>query len=543
MPQVLFYIVLITAGAIATFLLLRVRLKKISMALNAKVDHVRSVLSTGADKKIIDEKPSKGIFDELVSVGNKIDSINLKRPVNDPVIEKDNNEIVQKTEDLKKRYDNLQIVNELGQLVTSSLSLEDTFAHLYKTVNSLMDAAVFELGVYYRRENRWNILSNIEIGKDGNDAEENYRNQMAEWCLYNNREIFLTDAEKDYSRYVFKELTLPDGRIAQSVMSFPIFRFDKECGTITVISFRKNAFNEYHVEMLRSLLPYTAVALENALIHQELIATQDQLIHNEKMASIGQLVSGIAHEILNPLNFVNNFSKLSMEIINEIDQNLPANEQAELKTQLVGNLEKISFHGSRAYEIVRNMMMISRSGKGEKDAVDINNNIEEFYNISCQGFKIKSKEFNCDVEYSLDSTVPKIVMIPQDFGRVLINLFNNAFYAMNDKWKKLQAANNLLPDSFQPLLKIKSSVMNSRVIITINDNGTGIPEEIKNKVFLPFFTTKPAGEGTGLGLSLSHDIIHKGNRGELTFKTELGKWTEFRIELPVSDPNFTNRPE
>jgi len=541
--QFLPYALFLLAGVVVTFFIFKMRLKKISSDLNMKIDKVASSFSSGTINKPEKEIAAGGILNEFVLLGNKIESIreNKTASTTDAGSKTGESEIARKAEDLKKRYDNLQVVNELGQLVTSSLSLEETFNHLYKTINSIMDAAVCELGVYYRRENRWKIFSNIDIRNNETNPDLNYKNHMAEWCLHNNTEIFLDDAEKDFSRYVFKPLELSNGKMAQSVMSFPIIRMERECGTLTVISYRKNAFNEYHVEMLRSLLPYTAVAMENALVHQELIATQDQLIQKEKMASIGQLVSGIAHEILNPLNFVNNFSKLSIELIDEIQPTLSQDEQNELRTQLASNLDKISYHGTRAYDIVRSMMLLSRSGKGEKEVVEINKSVSEFLTISFQGFKLKAKDFDCKFELELDEKLPVTELIPQDFGRVLINLFNNAFYAMNEKKKKMLAFSGQTPSvPYEPVLKISTFFRDSRIHFTVNDNGTGIPEEIKNKVFLPFFTTKPAGEGTGLGLSLSHDIITKGNRGEIGFKTEPGKWTEFRVELPVVVPVVSN---
>lgn len=541
--QILPYTLFLLTGVAVTFFLFRIRLKKISADLNLKINQVVSSFPKGAVRLPEKQTSSGGVLNEFVALGNKIESIReFKNDSGSNNTGKTvENEIARKTEDLRTRYENLQVVNELGQIVTSSLSLEEIFNHLYKTINSIMDAGVCELGIYYRRENRWKILSNLEIRNNQNNPDLNYKNHMAEWCLHNNTEIFLDDAENDYSRYVFQPLVLSNGKKAQSVMSFPIIKMERECGTLTVVSFRKNAFNDYHVEMLRSLLPYTAVAMENALIHQELIATQDQLIQNEKMASIGQLVSGIAHEILNPLNFVNNFSKLSIELVDEIHLTLSAEEQDELRSQLVNNLDKISFHGTRAYDIVRNMMLLSRTGKGEKEIVDVNKSINEFLALSFQGFKLKAKDFECKIELQLDENLPKTELIQQDFGRVLINIFNNAFYAMNEKKKKvlaLAASGTTVP--YEPELKINTFVMDSRIHFTVNDNGTGIPEEIKNKVFLPFFTTKPAGEGTGLGLSLSHDIITKGFRGEISFKSDLGKWTEFRVTLPVVELASSN---
>lgn len=532
MGQLIMYLLFLLAGIGCALVFFRLRLKKIIADLNQKIEAFRLSLSPESSSAISIVSSSSGSFDELVSLGNKIASIPIIKTEKIVAVEiGDKNSA--NSEALQKRFDNLEVVNELGQRVTASLSLEDVFHNLYTTINSMMDAAIFELGVYYWKENRWQILSNLNPSTSTTDSTEEYHNQMAEWCLHNNREILLDDAEKEFARYVFKPLITANGKAAQSVMSFPIYRSDKERGTITVISFRKKAFNDYHVEMIRSLIPYVAVALDNALVHQELIVTQNQLIHNEKMASIGQLSSGIAHEILNPLNFVNNFSELSIELLGEIKQSKSTEEQEELKSQLVNNLDKISFHGNRAYLIVQSMMQLSRAGNGEKTPVNINKAIEEAIDISYQGFKLKSKDFECRIEKFLDNNLPVKQMVVEDFNRVLINILTNAFYAMNEKLKKVKSGSiSNVSASYEPELIVKTAVVNSMIRITVRDNGTGIPDEIKDKVFLPFFTTKPTGEGTGLGLSLSHDIITKGNDGEITVKSEPGNWTEFMVILP-----------
>jgi signal transduction histidine kinase len=180
------------------------------------------------------------------------------------------------------------------------------------------------------------------------------------------------------------------------------------------------------------------------------------------------------------------------------------------------------------------MMMLSRTGDGKKTMLNINKQVEEFLNIAYQGFTMKAKDFECHIEKIFDPKLPGKEIVSEDFGRVLLNLFTNAFYTMNEKRKKLLAAENAHLISYSPELIVKTSVKNSMIIITVRDNGIGIPDEIKAKIFLPFFTTKPTGDGTGLGLSLSHDIIHKGNGGELTVSSELGKGSEFRIALPIS---------
>jgi len=514
------YIIYVIAFAVGAGLSLLYFNKK----LNEKMSRFREKISRLQISGAGTEAVPAGSWKELDAIGDRLAKfIPEAAPKASPVVEE------KKDEDLKKRFENLQVVNELGQRVTASLSLDETFSHLYETINSMMDASVVELGVYFWKENKWKVISNLEKTGAGE-----YRNPMAEWCLHNQREIFLDDAEKEYARYVFEPLKVPGGQVAKSVMCFPIFRDNRERGTLTVISFRNAAFNQYHVDMIRSLIPYTAVALENALVHQELIITQNQLIHNEKMASIGQLSSGIAHEILNPLNFVKNFSELSIELMNEIQQKQAIEEEQELKSQLVSNLDKIHFHGERAYSIVKSMMLLSRAGGGEPGMVNINKCIDAFLDVSYQGFAMKDKEFKCRVEKALDPALKEKSMVEEDFGRVLLNLFNNAIYAMNEKKKKIHSSQNEAAiAAYEPVMTVKSEQKNSSIVISIRDNGTGIPDEIRNKIFLPFFTTKPTGEGTGLGLSISHDIITKGNSGELKMTTETGKWTEFKIELPA----------
>jgi signal transduction histidine kinase len=531
MNQALFYGISIALGVAGSVFFFRMRLKKIVADLDSKISEVGLSLSNSNLQESPAPSAHSGTLNELAALSDKIAGLRKAR-TEAPVVKAE--PAGEKDKELKGRLDNLMVVNELGQRVTSSLNLDDVFNHLYGTLHSMMDAEVLELGVYFWKENKWKILSNLKESGQQNQNDEGYRNNMAEWALQNNREIILDDAETEYQRYVFKPLVLPDGRAAKSVLSFPIYRNDRERGTITVVSFHNKAFNNYHIEMIRSLLPYVAVALDNALVHQELIVMQQQLIHNEKMASIGQLSSGIAHEILNPLNFVNNFSEISIELLNEIQESKSNEEQEVLKHQLVGNLDKINFHGNRAYGIVQSMMQLSRSGNGESNSVNINKLITEAINISFQGFKLKSKDFECRIEQILDPNMPVRKMVVEDMNRVLINLFTNALYALNDKIKKLRnSGNESVLSVYEPEMVVKSEVVNSTIKVSIRDNGTGIPDEIIGKVFLPFFTTKPTGEGTGLGLSLSHDIIVKGHEGSLTVKSEPGKWTEFQMQIPV----------
>ncbi|MCB0741173.1 MAG: GHKL domain-containing protein [Chitinophagaceae bacterium] len=252
---------------------------------------------------------------------------------------------------------------------------------------------------------------------------------------------------------------------------------------------------------------------ENALANLQ--ATQKQLVQSEKMASLGELTAGIAHEIQNPLNFVNNFSEVSNELIQEIKEELENGNMDDVKeiiNDIIQNLEKINHHGKRAEGIVKGMLQHSRKSEGKKEPTDINALCDEYLRLSYHGLRAKDKSFNASFETDFDETIEKIKIAPQDIGRVILNLINNAFYAVSEKKK-------LLGDSYQPLVSIKTRKLNDKIEILVSDNGGGIPDAIKEKIFQPFFTTKPTGSGTGLGLSLAYDIV-KAHGGELKVDTK-----------------------
>jgi signal transduction histidine kinase len=256
---------------------------------------------------------------------------------------------------------------------------------------------------------------------------------------------------------------------------------------------------------------------------------QTQLIQAEKMASLGELTAGIAHEIQNPLNFVNNFSEVSAELVDEMDEELEKGDIAEAKAigaDLKQNLEKIRHHGKRADFIVKGMLEHSRTSKGEKTLTNINVFADEFLKLSYHGLRAKDKNFNAEMVTHFDETLPKIEIVQQDIGRVLLNLFNNAFYAVNQKMKTAG------PD-YKPKVELTTFAPPSGGWgVSVLDNGSGIPDAIKDKIMQPFFTTKPTGEGTGLGLSLSYDIVVKGHGGSITVDTKEGEFTGFTITLP-----------
>jgi two-component system, NtrC family, sensor kinase len=265
---------------------------------------------------------------------------------------------------------------------------------------------------------------------------------------------------------------------------------------------------------------------EDAL--EQLKATQKQLIQAEKMASLGEMTAGIAHEIQNPLNFVNNFSEVSAELIKEMVDEVEKGNTEEVKAianDVVQNLEKINHHGQRAADIVKGMLQHSRTSSGQKELTDINALCDEYLRLSYHGLRAKDKSFNAKFETSLDETVGKINIMPQEIGRVILNLINNSFYAVNEK-KKTAGEN------YEPTVTVSTKRINNTVEIKVTDNGTGIPQKAIDKIFQPFFTTKPTGQGTGLGLSLSYDIITKAHGGTLAVETKENEGTSFIINLP-----------
>ena len=261
---------------------------------------------------------------------------------------------------------------------------------------------------------------------------------------------------------------------------------------------------------------------------ENLRSTQSQLIQSEKMASLGELTAGIAHEIQNPLNFVNNFSELNKELIEDLKTEAAAGNNKEVITianDISVNEEKINHHGKRADSIVKGMLQHSRISTGQNEPTDINALADEYLRLSYQGLKAKDQTFSATLQTDFDESVEKINIIPQDIGRVLLNLYNNAFYAVTEK-KKQQ------PEGYEPTIAISSKRINDKVEIIIKDNGNGISQKVVDKIFQPFFTTKPTGQGTGLGLSLSYDII-KAHGGEIRVETKEGEGSEFIMQLPI----------
>ena len=285
------------------------------------------------------------------------------------------------------------------------------------------------------------------------------------------------------------------------------------------------------LDQKRKAIEETNAALQKSL--EELKAAQQQLIQSEKMASLGELTAGIAHEIQNPLNFVNNFSEVSNELIDEMKEELEKGDIKEaeaIAADVKQNLEKINHHGQRAADIVKGMLQHSRTSTGQKEPTDINALCDEYLRLAYHGLRAKDKSFNAKFETDFDPSLPKINVVSQDIGRVILNLINNAFYTVSEK------AKSLMPnaESYEPTVVVSTKNLGDKVEVKVKDNGNGISEKIKDKIFQPFFTTKPTGSGTGLGLSLSYDIITKVHNGTIKVESKEVEGTEFIIRLPVN---------
>jgi signal transduction histidine kinase len=306
--------------------------------------------------------------------------------------------------------------------------------------------------------------------------------------------------------------------------NFGAISFSILIGVIALLLFR----NVRQSRLANSSLIEQKEKLQKTL--DELKSTQSQLIQSEKMASLGELTAGIAHEIQNPLNFVNNFSEVNAELIEEAQREAGSGNQDtlnELLGDIKANSEKITFHGNRADAIVKSMLQHSRKTSAQKELTDINALCDEYLRLAYHGLRAKEKSFNAQFETDFDLSLPKVNVVSQDIGRVILNLINNAFYAVNERYKKEGK------EGYVPQVKVSTRQVGEQIEITVTDNGGGIPPNIREKIFQPFFTTKPTGEGTGLGLSMSYDIITKGHGGKMEVVSKEGEGSSFILQIPM----------
>ncbi len=437
-------------------------------------------------------------------------------------------------------FEKNKVIQRIGWLYTG-------LAKLFKKENRL-DSALF----YARKA--LNIFQNNkkEVQASWGDNSESYLTDISPLLA----ELYKANNQPDSAyKYLLLSVSLKDSLYnSDRILQFQTLTFNEEARRQQLERQRIEAEKEYRTKLkMYGLIAIIAGALivafilyrnnqhkqraNNLLLVQkqeiektlsELKNTQKQLIQSEKMASLGELTAGIAHEIQNPLNFVNNFCEVNNELIEELKSQkskLKSEQQDEILNDIFQNNEKINHHGRRADAIVKGMLQHSQQGKGLKESTDINALADEYLRLSYHGMRAKDKELNATIKTEFDEAIGKINIIPQDIGRVLLNLYNNAFYAVSEK-KKQQ------PNGYDPVISVTTKKLNDKVEIRIEDNGNGISQNIADKIFQPFFTTKPTGQGTGLGLSLSYDII-KAHGGEIKVEAKEGEGSEFIIQLPI----------
>jgi signal transduction histidine kinase len=381
------------------------------------------------------------------------------------------------------------------------------------------------IGIDYQTEGVVNYLYKLE-NYDGDWHKYGSEHQAFYYNLLPGKYIFHVRASNDEGGSVEKVLSIfISPPWWKTWWAYTIFALLFAGGIWRFIDYRSKKLRNENRQLEEKITQRT-IELTHSL--EKLKSTQSQLVQSEKMASLGELTAGIAHEIQNPLNFVNNFSEVNSELIEELEEEADKGHLAEVKLiakNIKENEQKINHHGKRADSIVKGMLQHSRTSAGKKELTDINALADEYLRLAYHGLRAKDKNFNAAMKTNFDQTIGAINIIPQDIGRVLLNLYNNAFYAAYEKKK-------LYPDGFEPTVSMSTRKVGNKIEIRVRDNGNGIPQKVIDKIFQPFFTTKPTGQGTGLGLSLSYDIV-KAHGGDIKVDTKEGEFTEFTINLPV----------
>ena len=434
-------------------------------------------------------------------------------------------ELRQRTDELGRSVGELRALGEVSQAVNSTLDLETVLSTIVAKAVQLSGTEAGAIYVFDDRQREFHLRATYGMDQELIEALTHQRIGLDEpnvvQALAQPEPIQVADL-RDEAPNEINEITLRAGFCARLVA--PLTRGEEVVGLLVVRRRAPGAFPQNTVDLIRTFAAQSAVAIENARLFRDVEAsledlrtTQDRLVQTQKLASLGQLTAGIAHEIKNPLNFVNNFSGVSTELIDELREALgrmtgddkTRREIAELTDTLRDNLDKIVQHGKRADAIVKNMLLHSREGSGEHRLVNVNALVEESLNLAYHGARAEKQGFKMNMERSFDPAAGQVDVYPQEITRALLNLISNGFYAAT---KRKELGNG---DGYEPTLTASTRNLGDRVEITIRDNGTGIPPEVRDKMFNPFFTTKPAGEGTGLGLSITHDIIVKQHSGSI----------------------------
>ena len=458
-------------------------------------------------------------------------------------------EVQTRTRELARSVEELQALGEVSQAVNSTLDLETVLTTIVGRAVQLSRTDAGAIYVFDEERKEFRLHATYGMSETMiaaiTDRHIGLGDANIGAAAVQRKPIQVTDIRNEPAAPV-NEIILREGY--RSILIIPLLRPDHIVGALVVRRKAPGEFPQSTIELLQTFADQSVVAIQNARLFEnveartrelaksleDLRTAQDRLVQTEKLASLGQLTAGIAHEIKNPLNFVNNFSAISVELIDELREALAgANLDNKLRAQiseiadmLQGNLDKVVQHGKRADSIVKNMLLHSRQGSGEHRPVDINAVVEESLNLAYHGARAEKQGFNITLERSFDPTAGEVDVFPQEITRVLLNLISNGFYAATKRKAEANGGN------YEPTLAAATKNLGDSVEIRIRDNGTGIPPEVKEKMFNPFFTTKPAGEGTGLGLSISHDIIVKQHGGSIEVDTQPGEFTEFRIVLP-----------
>jgi signal transduction histidine kinase len=464
--------------------------------------------------------------------------------------------IKQREKGLQESLQQLRALGEVTQAVNSTIDLETVLTTIVAKATQLSDTDAGAIYVFDEAKQEFTLRATYGLAEPVVAEIRQSQIRLGQTAISEAVErripIQIPDIRDDPSATI--DAIVRAG--FRALLYVPLLGTDDIVGALIVRRKRPGEFPQSMVELLQTFAAQSVLAIQNAHLFDsveartrelsqsldDLRTAQDRLVQTEKLASLGQLTAGIAHEIKNPLNFVNNFSALSTELIDEmtevledpkLDENNRRKELDEIRELLKSNLEKVVQHGKRADSIVKNMLLHSRTGSGEHRPVDLNGIVEESLNLAYHGARAEKQGFNITLHRNLDPKAGQVDVYPQEMTRVLLNLISNGFYAATKRKSEAD-------DGFEPTLSASTKDLGNKVEIRIRDNGTGIPADVKAKMFNPFFTTKPAGEGTGLGLSMSHDIVVKQHLGTLEVETEPGAFTEFIITLPRAAAALTS---